>query len=748
MSRYLARYLLPFLPKGIRARLFLLIALVLLPIILLLGWIYYQRYNNRRSYELQSQLEIARVIASNFKTYVESIYRESHLTGQAIIAFDPFTVQKAAKVLNAFVHQYSGIRNMSWVSTQGVVVASSQPEFLGYDLSGRQYFQQVLQGKEWTISDVMIRGSITSTPIVVIATAVHDAGGSLRGVVVAGIEPSRLQEAVFPGLRATSTGAYEIFDSKGVVVICSGSEKMTWQQRTEWIERDHLLRNTLETRQSQIGLLPIPFLGDEQRLSARVPVPDIGWVAGTGRSADAAFRIIRKDLTYDTSIALVVCAGGFLLAYFISTTISTPIRLLQHDARKMGRGQIDRKKDFQAPAEVQYLREQVEHMASDLITQARQLRESEETMRAIFDSTYDAILLLDESGRIIDVNRTFEELFGVRHHHAQNLTIADISSESASFSNMPQLYEDILNGQPQLLEWRARRISDRQPFDVEVYLRMITMRGKQMVLANIRDITDRKATERHLLELTSDLSAKNEELESIISITSHDLKSPVVNIMGFSGELSRSVGTLKEKLVNSVTECQSRDILKVLESEIPEEVDFIQRSTRSIDQMLESLSKVVHTVLAEIRPTKVDANKIVAEIVSGFSERIRNDGIELRVEPLPPCMADAGLLREVLFNLIENALTYLVPGRPGKVVIEGFVRNQYAIYSVQDNGRGIAPSHQHNIFKLFHRLDLSQKGEGIGLTISKRLVERQSGNMWVESEPGKGSTFFVAMPKA
>jgi len=747
MSHLRERYLLPLLPKGIRARLFALIALVLIPIILLLTWIYYQRYNNRKNYELQSQLEIAHVIASNFKTYLESIYRESHVTGKALIAFDPFTVDKAAQVLNAFVRQYSGIRNMSWVSTDGIVIASSEPAFIGHDLSHRDYLQNVLQGQEWAISDVMVTGSISNVPTVAVAASVYDADGLLRGAVVAGIEPDELQEAVFAGLRSTS-GAYAVFDSRGVVVICSGSIHLSWQQRKTWIRDDHLLRSALDTRLPQVGLLPIPVLGSERRLSARVPISDIGWVAGTGRSAEAAFRVIRRDLTHDALIALLVCAGGFFLAYFISTTISSPILRLQSDAQQMGLGKITRFRDLQAPIEVQGLRGQVERMASNLITQAQQLRESEETMRMIFNSTYDAILLLDKKGRIMDVNRTFEQLFGVTNQQAQDMTIADISSESAPLDRLGPLYESILKGQTQLIEWKARRVSSSQPFDAEVFLRVITMRGKHRVLANIRDITERKAIERHLLELTSDLTAKNEELESIISITSHDLKSPVVNIMGFSGELSRSLDTLKQKLADSPTVCRSVDIASVLESEIPEEVDFIQRSTRSIDQMLESLSKVVHTVLTEIRPAKADVNTIVAGILDSLTARIEASGAELTVEPLPPCMADPDLLREILFNLIENAIIYLVPERPGRIAIQGYVKNQYAIYSVQDNGRGIAASHQHNIFKLFHRLDISEKGEGIGLTISKRLVERQAGNMWVESEQGKGSTFFVAMPKA
>jgi signal transduction histidine kinase len=120
------------------------------------------------------------------------------------------------------------------------------------------------------------------------------------------------------------------------------------------------------------------------------------------------------------------------------------------------------------------------------------------------------------------------------------------------------------------------------------------------------------------------------------------------------------------------------------------------------------------------------------------------------LKDVPRCIGDANQVNQVFSNLLNNALKYLAPERTGSVCISGHVENGRAVYCVEDNGVGIAREHHEKIFEIFHRLNpqTSHEGEGLGLTIITRILDRLDGRIWVESEPDKGSKFFVSLPEA
>ena len=136
-------------------------------------------------------------------------------------------------------------------------------------------------------------------------------------------------------------------------------------------------------------------------------------------------------------------------------------------------------------------------------------------------------------------------------------------------------------------------------------------------------------------------------------------------------------------------------------------------------------------------------------ILLSMEYQIQENDVTVTVDPLPDCIADTHMLDHVFTNLIGNAIKYSHPANKAEITISGKVEDDMSIYCVEDNGIGIAPAHQKKIFEIFHRLNPNDAvgGEGLGLTIVTRILDRLGGKIWLESKPDKGSKFFVALPK-
>jgi light-regulated signal transduction histidine kinase (bacteriophytochrome) len=150
-------------------------------------------------------------------------------------------------------------------------------------------------------------------------------------------------------------------------------------------------------------------------------------------------------------------------------------------------------------------------------------------------------------------------------------------------------------------------------------------------------------------------------------------------------------------------------------------------------------------VALNLRPLNV--NGVFAEILAAMKFQLDEAGAQVQVAALPNCAGDHAQTSQVFANVLDNALKYRHPARPLRVEIHGHLQNGQAVYAVADNGIGIAPDHQAKIFEMFHRLNPEvTPGEGLGLSIAQRVLERQKGRIWVESEVGCGSTFFISLP--
>ncbi len=363
------------LPRGIRERLFLLIALALLPAFILQGSISFQHYTTRRSQALQTELEAAEGVATTFSAYTDGVRRQLDTVGQALTTLAPYDEAQAERLLNITTAQYTTIRNMYWVSPEGIILASSQPGVVGYDLSNRPYFQTLLDGRPWVISNLTPQGAVVFVPSFFIATAVRGEGGQMQGVVVANIDPTRLGELTLTQERLEG-GEYAIFDRRGRLVYQNPETRLTWEDRLQLAQTDPLLGRALRG-ESVLGEMRL-YPENGRRFAARVPIADSGWVAGAARPVRLVLAPVWEGLRDDALLATMATSLAFLLAYLLARTIAGPLLRLERDAHAMGHARINAPADPEAPREVRSLRNTVAHMAGDLLHRAEALRRSEQ----------------------------------------------------------------------------------------------------------------------------------------------------------------------------------------------------------------------------------------------------------------------------------------------------------------------------------------------------------------------------------
>ena len=259
--------------------------------------------------------------------------------------------------------------------------------------------------------------------------------------------------------------------------------------------------------------------------------------------------------------------------------------------------------------------------------------------------------------------------------------------------------------------------------------------------ASNRDITTRKTTEEQLreshselLKLKEQLEAKNREMESVIGVVSHDLRTPLVSIQGFSGEIRLNSRDLIEKLAAlPVPGSETAAMQRILTEEIPECLGYIDTSVKAMDQLVRSLVKVARAGMVKPNLEKLDMNELISQIVASVQYRIKTSKVQMDIDPLPECVADREQMTQVFTNLIDNAIKYISPDRQGRIHIWAKRQEDRCLYCVEDNGIGIPADSQQKIFSLFARLRFEQvDGEGIGLAVVKRMLDRNNGTIYVE----------------
>jgi len=268
-------------------------------------------------------------------------------------------------------------------------------------------------------------------------------------------------------------------------------------------------------------------------------------------------------------------------------------------------------------------------------------------------------------------------------------------------------------------------------------------------VGTVEDITERKLARQSLERTAADLRAKNKELEDLMYVASHDLRAPLVNIQGFADNLARYFREIHAALGGVIPgEPGGGRLNGFLNSKIPEALNFVAGSGARMDRLIGAMLKVSRLGRLELRTESVDMDRLMSDLCDTMAFQIREAEAEIRAGKLPQCQGDREQLSQVFSNLLENALKYRAPGRKPVIEIKGTAGNGVAEYSVKDNGIGITEKEaEERIWTLFYRADPkgSVKGEGIGLTAAKRIVERHGGKISAAAVQGGGAEFTVRL---
>jgi signal transduction histidine kinase len=297
---------------------------------------------------------------------------------------------------------------------------------------------------------------------------------------------------------------------------------------------------------------------------------------------------------------------------------------------------------------------------------------------------------------------------------------------------------------------------------ISIFLVRRSSRARDSAEARLRD--SNLNLEATVDERTADLREANNEIQRFAYIVSHDLRSPLVNIMGFTSELEelrddifRRIATLGRGAASApLVPADGGDVEAILDGEdkqlsqdFGEALGFIKSSIAKMDRLITAILNLTREGRREFQPVKIETRELIEAIVATVAHQASEAKAQIRIEPLPDIVSDRLAIEQIFSNLIDNALKYLKPGVPGDITVRGRTKLGFAIFEVADNGRGIDPKDHQRIFDLFRRAGTQDRpGQGIGLAHVRALVRRLGGTMSVASELHNGSTFTITLPLA
>jgi hypothetical protein len=385
----------------------------------------------------------------------------------------------------------------------------------------------------------------------------------------------------------------------------------------------------------------------------------------------------------------------------------------------------------------------LKEQADELRKQAEILKKAEQRFRSLLEAAPDAMVMCRDDGTILMVNSRTEALFNSRR---DKLISKDIRTLVPDWGfRLPAAWDE--NSGPAAFQPAERGVElyaypeGRAPFPVEITFSPLHTDEGPVITSAIRDISERKKTEEQIRQLNTNLEQRvlertdallrsNEELQQFAYVASHDLQEPLRTVSVYTQLLAKRYnGQLAgdaDQFMSLIVENAER-----MERLIHDLLDFSQVDARGADFF-----------------TAVNCDTVLDDATRNVQSLIDESGAVIARKPLPVVSGDAVQLTRLFQNLLVNAIKYRSEDAP-HISIAAERRNAEWLFAVRDNGIGIEPQYAEKVFGIFKVLQPRDRssGNGMGLAICRKIAGRHEGRIWVESELGKGATFYFTLPR-
>jgi PAS domain S-box-containing protein len=561
-----------------------------------------------------------------------------------------------------------------------------------------------------------IRQDGSRFPAVVSVTALRDAQDAIIGYLLIGtdntarrqaeealLQAGALQRAIFNSANFSSIAT----DAKGVIQIFNvGAERMLGYSAAEVV-------NTITPAE----------LSDPQELIARAAALSVEFGTPIAPGFEAlAFKASRgiEDIYELTKVR----KDGSRFPAVVSVTAL-------RDAQDTIIGYLLIGTDNTARQEVEEERKKLD----------QRLRDQQFYTRSLIESNIDALMTCDPRGIITDVNKQTEALTGCTRDELIGAPFKDYFTDASRAE--AGIKRVLAEGRVTNYELTARAIDGKETV-VSYNATTFHDRGRRLqgVFAAARDMTELKRFEHTVRQNeiqrerdaahAAELAVVNQELEAFSYSVSHDLRAPLRHIHGYVEMLQRATdGQLSEKAMH---------YLKT-----------ITDASEEMGQLIDDLLAFSRVGRAEIRGTSVHLGELVQDVIRSLEMAIKDRPIVWQIAPLPTVVGDASLLKQVLTNLIDNAVKYTRTCEPATIEIgcAGEEAGRIVLF-VRDNGVGFDMQYAHKLFGVFQRLHRPEEfeGTGIGLATVRRIVARHGGRVWTEGAINEGATFFFTLERS